>query len=331
MYKKFRTRQLRRAYSTQGWALLIYYGILNAVVLTFMYCDNFIQVAVSMLTGAPMDQVAMTETMMANSGWGYMLAILVGFGVLVLWKEPEFCFKTIWKPGKPMKFGSFLAILAIFTSAQFGAQLLSMALEFLFNLVGLSLNESMESASLSMDAFSMFIYVGIGAPISEEILFRGLMLRSMQPYGKKFAIFASALIFGLYHANIIQIPFAFAVGLVLGYVTVEYNIVWAIVLHMFNNLILNDTMMRLFYNLPEPWNELWFWIVIVGSALIGGIVLIAKHRKIKLWLKMNPDDKLCARAFWTAPGILTLVGFLLISTVFSLLSMFLAAAAAGMS
>ena len=91
MYKKFRTRQLRRAYSTQGWALLIYYGILNAVLLTFMYCDNFIQVAVSMLTGAPMDQVAMTETMMANSGWGYMLAILVGALVYynVIHKDPE--------------------------------------------------------------------------------------------------------------------------------------------------------------------------------------------------------------------------------------------------
>lgn len=325
MYNKFRTRQLRRTYSAQGWALLIYYGILNAVVITFMICDRMFQSIVSVFTGVIPDPMTMTESMIGNSGWGYLIAILVGLGLLLLWKEPKFCFKTIWERGKPMKFGSFLAILAIFTSAQLGAQFLAMAIEFLLNLVGGSASEAMESASISMDSLSMFLYVGLGAPISEEILFRGLMLRSMQPYGKKFAIFASALIFGLYHANIIQIPFAFAVGLVLGYVAVEYNIGWAIVLHMFNNLILNDTLTRLFSYLPAPWNDLWFWILIVGSALIGGIVLIAKRRKIKLWLKMNPDDKLCARAFWIAPGIITLVLVLLGLTAFSIFSMLLSA------
>ena len=325
MYDKLRTRQLRRTYSEQGWALLIYYVILNAVVMTFMICDSLVQSAVAVFTGVIPDSMTMTERMIGNSGWGYIIAILAGLGLLLLWKEPTFCFKTIWQRGKPMKFGSFLAILAIFTSAQLGGHLLSMALEFLMNIFGFSATEALEGASLSMDSLSMFLYVGIGAPISEEILFRGLMLRSMQPYGKKFAIFASALIFGLYHANIIQTPFAFVVGLVMGYVAVEYNIGWAIVLHMFNNLILNDTMFRLFDHLPAPWNEYWLLIVIVASALIGGIVLIAKRRKIKLWLKMNPDDKFCARAFWTAPGILVLVFVLLGLTMFTIFSMFLTA------
>ena len=327
MYEIMRTRQLRRAFSAQGWALLIYYGILYAVVNTFVCSEMLIRFTASILSGAAVDIMAIIEAAMSNSGWGYMITILVGFGLLVLWKEPKFCFKTIWKPGKPMKLGSFLAILAIFISAQLGAQLLYMGLEFLFNLFGASISTSMEEASLSTDALSMFLYVGLGAPISEEILFRGLMLRSMEPYGKKFAIFTSALMFGLYHCNIIQIPFAFMVGLVLGYVTVEYNIVWAIVLHMFNNLILSDTLTRLTADLPQPWNELWFWILTVGAALIGGIILIVKHRKIKLWLKMNPDDRLCARAFWTAPGILVLVAILLATTAFSLMSLLMVAPA----
>ena len=324
MYEKLRCRQLRRAYSAQGWALAIYLVILYSVVNVYTICDSLILATVYALLGIEVDAVAMTATVAGNTGWGYMIAGLVGLGLLLLWKEPEFCFKTIWKRGKPMKLGAFLAILAIFTSAQLGGLLLSLALEFLLNLFGGSASETLESATLSMDSFPMFLYVGVGAPITEEIIFRGMMLRSIQPYGKKFAIFVSALIFGLYHANIVQIPFAFMVGLVLGYVAVEYNIGWAIVLHMFNNLILNDTMARLFNYLPAPWNEWWFVILIIGAALIGGIVLIAKRRKIKLWLRMNPDDKLCARAFWTAPGILVLVTMLLILTLVSILTILLA-------
>lgn len=321
MYEQLRLKELRGAYSVQGWAMLIYYGILNVAVMIVMLIDVFIQMFSMAAAGQEPDMEKMTEAMMANSGWGYFLAIAVGLFVLLLWKKPKFCFGTVWKKGSPMKLGSFLAIFVIFTSAQLGAQLLYMLLEFLFNQAGLSIVQSMESAGGSMDSLSMFLYVGLGAPISEEILFRGLVLRSMEPFGKKFAIFASALMFGIYHGNLIQIPFAFAVGLVLGYVTVEHNIGWAIVLHMFNNLILSDTMTRLTAYLPEPWPELSFWILIIGCALAALIVLIVKRKQVKLWLHRYQDDPLCTRAFWGAPGIITLVTILGVMTVLSTVMM----------
>ena len=196
-----------------------------------------------------------------------------------------------------------------------------MALEFLFNLVGLSLNESMESASLSMDAFSMFIYVGIGAPISEEILFRGLMLRSMQPYGKKFAIFASALVFGLYHANIIQIPFAFAVGLVLGYVTVEYSLVWSIALHMFNNLVLADLLARLTASWPEMALGTLNLVLFGGSALLSVVILFANRKRIRGYQKGEWMDSRCLKCFFLSPGILVMAAamcVIMISMLFAL-------------
>lgn len=325
MYEQLRLKELRHAYSVQGWALLIYYGIMNVAVLALMVVDAFVQSFSAAASGQEPDMEKITESIMSTSGWGYFLAIAIGFFILLLWKKPKFCFGTVWQKGKPMKVGSFFAIFAIFISVQLIVQLMSMLLELLFNQFGMSLMEMMESASGSTDSLSMFLYVGLGAPISEEILFRGLLLRSMEPYGKKFAIFASALLFGLYHGNIIQIPFAFCVGLVLGYVTVEYNIGWAVVLHMFNNLILSDTMIRLTSYLPKPWGDRLILAFIIACSIAALVILLVNIRKIKAWLRRYQDDPLCNRAFWGAPGIITLVAILGIMTAFTMVSLVMAA------
>lgn len=317
MYEQFRLKQLRKAYSRQGWILMVYYGILNTAVILLMLAEAFAQAFATIMSGGEVDPDQMAQALAADSGWGYWLAIGVGLFILLLWKKPRYFTQTLWKPGKPMKIGSFFALLAIFISAQLGIQILYMLLELLANQFGYSMVQSMESAAGATDSLSMFLYVGLGAPISEEILFRGVALRSMEPYGKKFAIFASSLLFGLYHGNLVQIPFAFAVGLVLAYVTVEYNIGWAISLHLFNNLILSDTMNRLMAPLGMPWSELWFWVLIIGCAIATLVILIVNRQRIKVWLGQYRDDHLCARAFWSAPGIITLTVVLAVLTLLS--------------
>lgn len=53
------------------------------------------------------------------------------------------------------------------------------------------------------------------APVTEELLFRGLVLHLLLPYGEKKAILLSALAFSLVHASLFQIPYAFVAGLLL--------------------------------------------------------------------------------------------------------------------
>lgn len=324
MYEQLRLKEMRRTYSAQGWALLIYYGIMNVAVVAVMFADAIVQAVSAASSGREPDMGQMVESMAANSAWGYFLAIAVGLLILLIWKKPKFCFQTIWKKGKPFGIGSFLGIFAIFISFQLLAQLMAILLEVILNQFGLSLMELLESASGDTDTLGMFLYMGFGAPIAEEILFRGLLLRSMEPYGKKFAIFASALLFGLYHGNIIQIPFAFGVGLVLGYVTVEYNMVWAIVLHMFNNLILSDTLVRLTEYLPAPWNDGVFWLFIIVCSIAALVVLLVKRRDIKANWRAYQDDPQCPKAFWGAPGIITLVAVLGVATVFTMITLVMA-------
>lgn len=86
--------------------------------------------------------------------------------------------------------------------------------------------------------FSMFLYMVILAPIIEEIVYRGFVLKLISPYGKTVSIVLSAFIFGFMHGNLSQFVTAFATGLVFSAVAVKTgSILPTIIMHMMNNAI----------------------------------------------------------------------------------------------
>ena len=295
---------LRGEFSKTGWALLIYYLVMNAAVSLVMIVDMAIAM-VSTFDGEIWAADSVLDSI-AENGWGYALAIAVGAVLMLLWKKRRFCFHEIWKTGRPMTWGSFFMLLALFISAQALFQVLSYGLELLFNLVGMSIVDSVEAASATTDSVSMFLYLALLAPVSEEILFRGLILRMLEPYGKRFAILGSAFLFGMFHGNIVQTPYAFAVGLVLGYVAAEYSVVWAMLLHLINNLILGDTLPRLTQFLPTAVSDGIFAVLIWGSALAAGIILLVRRRDISAYRRSNPIHPWCAKSFFGSAGVVTL-------------------------
>ena len=234
--------------------------------------------------------------------------------ILMLWKKPEFCFRTVWKKGRPLKFGRFMAILSVFLSVQLLAMLLSMLVKWLLFNMGY---EASDAGAISTDSLSMFLYVGLGAPISEEILFRGLVLRSLEPFGKKFSMIFSALLFGMFHGNLSQAPFAFGVGIVMAYVTLEYNIGWAMLLHMINNLLLSDTLFRVFNHFFPDWGALIVWGIIVGFSIAALVILLVKRNLILDYFRREYDDPLAVRAFFGAPGMIVLLIVLALTILFA--------------
>lgn len=75
------------------------------------------------------------------------------------------------------------------------------------------------------------------APICEELIFRCLLLDRLLFLGDWSAVLLSSLFFGLFHTNLYQFFYAFAVGMVLGYVRIMTgSMKWNILLHMFINL-----------------------------------------------------------------------------------------------
>ena len=68
----------------------------------------------------------------------------------------------------------------------------------------------------------MYLSVFVLAPIAEELLFRGVILRYAQKCMPVIAaVLLQGLLFGLYHGNIIQGTYAFILGSLLGYIAVK--------------------------------------------------------------------------------------------------------------
>lgn len=86
------------------------------------------------------------------------------------------------------------------------------------------------------DHIFYFLCVAIVPAVVEEFAFRGVILNYLRKFGDGFAIVASSILFGLIHGNFVQIPFAFIVGLVCGFLVVKTNsIVPSVILHLTNN------------------------------------------------------------------------------------------------
>lgn len=74
------------------------------------------------------------------------------------------------------------------------------------------------------------------APIIEEYIFRKQLIDRMNIYGEGLAVVISALIFGLFHGNLSQLFYAFALGLVFGYVYLKTGRMrYSVGLHMLIN------------------------------------------------------------------------------------------------
>ena len=310
MYKK----QLRKAMSPAGWIMLIYYILLNVCVMVTMMVEMIIGMIVELSQGNlyGIDGAAMEA---ATSAWGYFVGAGVGLIILLLWKKPTFWREEIWAKGKPMKPGDFFGILAIFLSVQVIYQIMVIVLELILNAMGMTMMEGLEELSAGSDSFSMFLYMGVLAPIAEELLCRGLVQRTLMPFGKRTAILASAFLFGMFHGNILQAPYAFLVGLVLGYVAAEYSIAWAMVLHMINNLVLADMLTRLTEGLGEVASGLIIWGILLVCAIGAIVTLVRKRHEIRLWRAVNAPVPGYTQCFFSSAGVITFTVVMVLSMI----------------
>ena len=78
------------------------------------------------------------------------------------------------------------------------------------------------------------------APIAEEYLFRGLMMRKMLKWNISpwYAIIASSILFGLIHLNPAQIPGAIILGIVMAWMCYRTkSLIPGIIIHIINNTL----------------------------------------------------------------------------------------------
>ena len=294
-------RWLRRQFSSIGWLLLLYHCLTTLLSLVTVAVETAKQSLQSFAAG---DFVGSINWDAINgNAWGYIAVILVAFAILEACNGHAYWKQEIFLKKRSMNGKTFLCMLVFCMGAQTINTLWISLLELLMNANGGSVLPILEQVAGSSDTFSMFLYASILAPVWEELLFRGVILRKLQPFGKRFAVLCSALLFGLFHGNFLQTPYAILIGLVLGYVTVEYSIIWAMALHMFNNLVLADLLTRL----TASWSEMAYgtlhYILFGGSALISVVILVRHRQEIRSYRNAEWMDRRCLKCFVTNFGI----------------------------
>lgn len=128
-------------------------------------------------------------------------------------------------------------------------------------------SELMESLLGGNIWLSLFVTV-ILAPLAEEFLFRGVTLKKAQKIMPFMAANAlQALLFGIYHMNLIQGVYAFVLGIILGFTAEYFHSIWAsILLHAFVN-----GSAEVLSSLPAAITETYVGVIciaVVGVALL---------------------------------------------------------------
>ena len=125
-------------------------------------------------------------------------------------------------------FGQFLTNLIM--EAFSGTQALNSAMKLL---------ENVFNPRGVLDGIIIALVVVIGAPLVEELLFRGVLFEEIKRLCTvRTTIFLTALIFACYHFNIIQSPNTFFMGLILAYVYHRTKSIKAsIIVHATNNIL----------------------------------------------------------------------------------------------
>lgn len=284
-------------------------GNANGVMMLWHLCMLVIQIS-AMLIGFAASEL---ETAM---GYGYLLFGILSPLLVLIWKKPRYYRTHVFaKRGSP-SLGLVLLWVLLLLGIQGASDVVQRILRPITSLFGDG------SAAVEPEtSWQMIVYTAVLAPIGEEILFRGLLLRTAQPYGRRLAIFTSAMFFALMHGNQTQGIFAFCFGLLAAYVTLEYSIVWAMLLHFLNNSLLAYGLSALMQSMNTLWQLFTILAVFYLPMLASIILLIVKHRNISAYLRQERPLKLWKKAYFSAPWTIVALVVFGLNVVFCLLAL----------
>lgn len=140
---------------------------------------------------------------------------------------------------------------------------------------------ALEDPSNIMDVAMIFIGTSLIPPLVEEFALRGVLMQSLRKYGNLFAIITSAFVFGVFHGNAVQMPFAFLCGLVIGYAVIATESLWTgVIIHGLMNGM-SAISSALVYYFDEYVSNTFFYVasaVGITAGVIAVIVYLTKYK-----------------------------------------------------
>ena len=150
------------------------------------------------------------------------------------------------------------------------------------------------------------------SPILEEYAFRGVLLTTLGRYGRKFALIASSIVFALAHNNFAEMIPAFAMGYILGKLSLRYRSIQpTIVIHILFNAFIYGLCV-----LPTSITKYMAYGLVAICILTIYLVLTGKYQFIKV--QNSSSNKVVSSIFysnfWIVFAMMMMVGYTLLFT-----------------
>lgn len=196
---------------------------------------------------------------------------------------------------------------------------------------GFDLSRKYDSPDINSpsEALVAIFAVAVVPAITEEMLFRGVILTKLKPYGQGFAVVVSSVLFSLMHGNFVQIPFTLFVGLVLGYVTIySGSILPAMLIHFANNgySVLSDIVINNLnvFGISAALANILLYLFLFLMMVLGivSVIKLAKNDDSFLFTSEyegSLSQKSRNSALFTAPGFIVALIYFISNSFLSLI------------
>lgn len=321
----------RRAFksicSRIGWALCLYFVVSTALA-------SVIQVVMLLIPGY-------MENM--NLVWISTFApqYLVGVPLALVVLSGE-------KGNRPeehrLSFGKFLIVFIMCFCLMYGGSIVGNILSALLS--GGSSSNALDVLAMDNSPLKVLFMV-ILAPLMEELVFRRFIIDRTALFGEKRAVLLSALTFAMFHMNLYQFFYAFALGWLFGYIYLRTGrLRYPVILHGLVNFIgsvlgpmmleaaeevawisemdpaamTEEMVVKIAGVLPSLIGMSVYSMSIIGLS-VAGLVLILVNRDKLLWKPAHREiPGRAAGAVWGNSGMIV---FLILCVIMTVLTLFL--------
>ena len=244
--------------------MMIGFAIQYVLVIYFAFLASFFMFAIAPgLTGRIPSQDDIMNLLMDMD---FNTIVMIAFSVICTVIFSIWYYKSCGgelKPNFKKNFHplQFAGVLLMVPGTQFFTNILISVIATIFPKWLEDYQAMMEAAGMGEEVtLLMMIYSVCLAPISEELIFRGVTMRlARKAFPFWVANFIQAFLFGVFHMNPLQGCYAFTLGLVLGYVCERGgSIYYAILFHFLFNL----------------WGTTSQWMASIDEMLLGTIIIL---------------------------------------------------------
>ena len=250
----------------------------------------------------------------------YLVAMPLSFLILRLGKASP--------PEKTERIGipTLLGFLAICFFLTYAGQLFGNVVNFLIGFfTGHVPENTLESATMDAPRWVNLVFVGILAPVMEELFYRKLVIDRLRRYGDVFAMLSSGIVFGLIHGNFYQFFYAASIGCLFGFVYVRtgrihYTVILHCVINLFGGVYAAEMLKLLDRELlaKDPLSALgqspagavmlllYFGVLMLSciGAVVAAIFFFRRWRRASFWKgSVRPSAREWVRMTLLNPGV----------------------------